>query len=122
MTNMLEPVRDALSGAGCNVLTEVGTGMSAGVSAGESWSRLKAVQRRRGGMLDALNANELQVLDRLFERIGESGREAQAVLIEGTLVAMEPLAEAARRTAGEADRLYLSLGVLIGLMLALIIA
>lgn len=122
MTNMLEPVRDALSGSGSAVLAQVGAGMAASVSAQESWSQIKRAQRRRGGMLDALNAEELRLLDRLFEHLGESGREAQEVLIRGALDALEPCAEAARHTAVEADRLYLTLGVLIGLMLALIIA
>ena len=50
-----------------------------------------------------------------------TGREEQDLLLSGVVEALDRQQQAAQVKAGEADRLYLSLGLLIGLMLALIV-
>lgn len=121
MLRMLEPVSAALSGADCPILTAVGRAMPPGISAAEAWATVSAHEKRRGGIIDALTPEDRSVLDSLFEHLGETGREQQETLLTGTLQALSRNMEAARTSAGAAERLYLSLGFLTGLMLALIV-
>ena len=97
MTGMFEPVQSALQHADCPLFTAVAEGMKCGRSAGEAWEGSRAKAGRRGG------------------------REEQDLLLGGALESLEALHSAAQVKAGEANRLYGTLGLLIGLMLALIV-
>ena len=121
IVNMSEPLQNALDQSECPLLSRVGRQMRQGMSADESWNSLKPVMRRSGGPADALCASDTEVLDRMFERLGQSGRDAQDILLAGAVQSLERLCESAIAKAGEADRLYVTLGLLIGLMLALIV-
>ena len=121
VVNMSEPLRNALDQSDCPLLSRVGGQMRQGLSAGEAWLSLKSADRAVGGPTDALCTSDVQVLDELFERLGQSGREAQEILLTGAIRSLEGLCDAARCKAGEADRLYAVLGLLIGLMIALIV-
>ena len=120
MTGMLEPVQSALVAANCALYSMVAEGMAGGRSAGESWRSVRAAALRRGGPGDALSEADARVLDGLFDRLGESGRAEQGTLIGATLESMEALRDQAEKKAAEAGRLHMSLGLLVGLMLALI--
>lgn len=121
MLRMLEPVSAALSGSGCAVLQKVGRGMAPGESVGQSWRCVAEHESVRGGLIDALNPADKQALDRLFEQLGESGREQQELLLSSTLELLARQLAEAEAAALAAERLYRSLGVLAGLMLALIV-
>ena len=121
MMGLLEPVQFALERSECPLLALVAAGVKDGRSAHEAWGELRGRTARRGGPVDALVEEDLQLLDRLFQRLGQSGREEQEALLSATLQSLELRLASARQKAGEADRLYLSLGLLIGLMLALIV-
>ena len=75
---------------------------------------------RRRDSPAALTSEDRTALDGLFSQLGESGREQQDILLTGTISALNRSLEAAEARAREAEKLYLSLGVLVGLMLALI--
>ena len=121
MTGMLEPVQCALERSGCPLFSSVAEYMRDGRSAGDAWRDFRRSALRRGGVGDALAGPELEALDRLFDGLGQSGREEQEALLNGTLAAIEGQLDDARQRAGQADRLYLSMGLLIGMMLALIV-
>ena len=121
MTGMLEPVRCALESSGCELFSRVAENMREGRDAGDAWRDIRGEVLRRGGPGDALAEPELNAIDRLFDALGQSGREEQAALLDSAVAAVEGQLDGARRRAGEADRLYLSMGLLIGLMLALIV-
>lgn len=121
MVSMFEPVRESLSRSDCGLLRQVGEAMAGGLSADGAWQAVKPRARRSGGAIDALAAEDIAALDRLFSHLGQSGREVQELLIASVLRDLEARLEEARRKSGEADRLYLSLGLLVGLMLALIV-
>ena len=121
MTGMLQPVQSALEKAGSPILKRVAKGMGAGISAGEAWSAIREESARRGGMADALAEEDLHALDALFAGLGQTGREEQEVLLGASLERLKQLRDSARKKAVEADRLYVSLGFLVGLMLALIV-
>ena len=95
--------------------------MQSGVSAGAAWQAVKKEARRKGGQADALNQEDHLLLDRFFEHLGESGREAQEILLSSTVESLEQHYDQARTKAAEAEKLYVTLGVLVGLMLALIV-
>lgn len=121
MIRMLEPVNLALKASDFQALIRVGEAMMPGVSARKAWAAVSGEQFRRGGMLDALTASDRVTLDGFFRHLGESGREAQEALLAETLQTLGQALESAARRAGESERLYLSLGVLTGLMLALMV-
>ena len=121
MTSMFETVQHALSSTGCDLLARVGESMAPGDSADDAWRRVARRERRQGGLCDALTADDEAILNRMFKALGESGRDAQELLLSGTIEALGRNLEAARARAAEADRLYVSIGMLIGLMLALMV-
>ncbi len=121
MIGMFEPVKRALEASGCPILEAVGGGMDPGVTASAAWARARKAEGRRGGGIDALSAEDLEILDGLFEQLGETGRDQQELLLNGVCAALQRNLEDARRRVGEADRLYISLGALTGLMIALIL-
>ena len=121
MISMFEPVQYALRSSGCNLLESIGEQMTPGVSAAEAWGKIRCSERKRGGMVDALAPEDLEVLDALFDRLGESGRDQQEIMLNGISGTLGRNLEAARRRTAEADRLYVSLGALSGLMIALIV-
>ncbi len=121
VVGMSEPLQNALDQSECPLLSRIGGQMRQGMSANESWNTLKSAARRSGGPADALGASDIEVLDRLFERLGQSGREAQDILLTNAVQCLDRLSQAARARAGEADRFYVTLGLLVGLMLALIV-
>lgn len=120
MARMLEPAATALRGAACPILIQVGDGMTPGVPAREAWSKVRDREARRGGKLDALTREDFNALDGLFDQLGETGREQQAILIGDAIRALQENLSTAGARARECERLYGTLGLLTGLMLALI--
>lgn len=121
MTSMLMPLQCALDRAGCALMKQVAEGMRQGCSAADAWQSVRQSAMRRGGPADALAAEDIGVLDTLFGQLGQSGREEQGVLLDASMETVNRLRDGALKRAGEADRLYVSLGFLTGLMLALIV-
>ena len=121
MTGMLMPLQCALDGAGCALLKQVAEAMREGRSAADAWQSIRGRALRRGGTGDALAAEDIGALDALFGQLGQSGREEQGVLLDASVETVGRLRDGALKKVGEADRLYVSLGFLIGLMLALIV-
>lgn len=121
MTGMLQPVQCALEKSACPLMKRVAEGMRQGRSASDSWQAVRDSTLRRGSPGDALSADDLAALDALFGQLGQSGREEQEALLGASLEAVTRLRDGALKKAGEADRLYVSLGFLVGLMLALIV-
>ena len=121
MTGMFEPVQSALQHADCPLFTAVAEGMKDGRSAADAWEGSRAKASRRGGPAEYLLEEDRLALAQLFAGLGQSGREEQDLLLGGALESLEALHSAAQVKAGEANRLYGTLGLLIGLMLALIV-
>ena len=121
MTGMLQPVQCALEKSACPLMKRVAEGMRQGRSASDAWQAVRDSVLRRGGSGDALSPDDLAALDALFGQLGQSGREEQEALLGASLEAVTRLRDGALQKAGEADRLYVSLGFLVGLMLALIV-
>ena len=121
MTGMLMPVQCALDKAGCALMQQVAEGMRRGRSAADAWQAVRGSATRRGGPGDALSAEDLGALDALFSQLGQSGREEQGALLNASIENVVRLRDGALKKAGEADRLYVSLGFLTGLMLALMV-
>ncbi len=121
MTGMLMPVQCALEKALCPLLKRVAGAMRQGCSAADAWQAIRGPALRRGGPADALATDDLEALDALFNQLGQSGREEQEALLDASAREVARLRDGALKKAGEADRLYVTLGFLIGLMLALIV-
>lgn len=121
MVSMFEPVQNSLKQSESELMVMIGEKMQAGGSASNAWKEVQKDCARKGGAIDALTAEDRHVLDRLFEHLGENGREAQEILLSSTLQSLEQQLDSARAHAKESERLYISLGLLIGLMLALIV-
>ena len=118
---MFEPIRDSLRRTECPLLAQIADGMEDGASAVDAWLAIKPRLRRSGGPMDALTSADERVLDRLFVQLGQSGRESQDILISDAQLSLESLYESAHAKVFEAERLYVTLGLLTGMMLALIV-
>ena len=116
MVSMFEPVPDSLARASADLLRQVAEGMRGGHSAAGAW---KAI-RPAAGVRYALDREDREALDALFDQLGESGRESQDALLTGAAEKLERLADAAEERARAAGRLYGTLGLLAGLLLAVI--
>ena len=121
MTHMLETVERALRAADCPILDRVSDALEPGGGAAEAWRRVLRRERRRGGLCDALTREDEMLLSRLFQQLGESGREAQEILLSDAIEEIKRALERARPRAAEAERLYGTLGVLAGLLIALVV-
>ena len=119
MISMFEPLQQSLSRTGAQLFEMVGDAMKPGVSAGEAWREIRRRETRRGGRIDALNREDLRAFDQLFSHLGESGRDVQDVLLDGAATILGKNLESAEKKAREADRLYVSLGFMTGLAIAL---
>lgn len=121
MTGMFEPVSGALAQSGCPLFEAVSDGMRDGASAGEAWRAVSAQESKRGGLVDCLTNADISALTTLFDGLGQSGREEQEILLSAAVGRVEALRAEAEARMSEAERLYARLGLLIGLMLALIV-
>ena len=121
MIGMFQPVPQALSAAECPLLEALSEAMTPGISASAAWQAVRERERRRGGRLDAMTEQDIDALNTLFDGLGESGRDQQGILLSTACDTLERSLEAARSKAGEADRLYVPLGALTGLMAALLV-
>lgn len=120
MLGMLEPVPDALSHSGNAVFEEIGRRMADGASAREAWKQVLNAGSAHHLGLFALDAQDRQVLERLFERLGESGREAQEIHLSAAVEALESRTQDAESQRKQSTALSTRLGFLVGLMLGLI--
>lgn len=122
VVEQLEPLSRALAQSGSPILSAVSEFLSETVGAHAAWQMLCQKERARGGKLDGLTARELEPLDRMFERLGASGRNDQAQIIETCHAALEDSRLEAQERAAQAARLYPTVGGLLGLMLAVLTA
>ena len=120
MLRMLEPAAQALKAANCPILERVGAGMGPGVGAGAAWEAVRDGAGWRGNGLEALTGEDRRVLDGLFGGLGEIGKAQQEIELRSAIQSLEQNLTAASASAGEAERLYGTLGLLVGLMLAMI--
>ena len=121
MVSLFEPVADSLDRCETPLMRAMAGEMRGGSDAAGAWRK---VQRGRGpgaGQAGALSPGDRRALERLFDRLGESGRESQDALLAGAAEELGRLAEAASEQARAAERLYATLGLLVGLLLALIV-
>lgn len=121
VTRMLEPVERALRQSGSTLLEAVANEMSQTDGAAEAWRRLCFECCRRGGVADSLTERDLRALERLFESLGETGRMQQDAAIQSCAEALALARDEARTRRNEAEKLYTSMGALIGLAIAVII-
>lgn len=121
MSGMLESVERALEITNFDAFAKVSQEMTGGLSAQEAWTRAKEYLLRRGGYLDALAESDVSVIDGLFEDLGQMSRQTQEVRFQNILKNLAEQREAARLIQNERERLYVTVGFLLGIMLALVV-
>ena len=119
MLDQLRPLPEALLATSWPVFQSVGREMRAGGTG--AWQKTRLKETRRGGRMDCLRDEDLEVLDTLFADLGNSGRSGQAMLIDGMSLRLEALAADARAASRDKDRLYTTLGLLVGLTAAVLL-
>lgn len=92
--------------------------MPGGGSAREAWAGLKRKEARRGGALDCMGADEREILDRLFESLGETGEEEQRRRFDSAIKELGALEDTLRGEGERRNRLYTTLGALAGAAVA----
>lgn len=121
MLSRMLPLREALNDAGDPTLHQVSVRMTGSVSPLDAWMAARDALTARGAHLACLEAGDLEVVGALFGGLGASFADGQRVLLEETEQKLSALAEDARVKAEGQARLYTSLGLLVGLSLAVIL-
>jgi len=116
-----EPLKNALRNSGSPLFARTAEALDASESIFDAWQSVKMRSMAHGCECDCLSAKELSALDRLFERLGESGRLSQDENVCACIAAIELIHEEARAQASIYGRLYTSVGFLTGLAIAVLI-
>lgn len=119
MLERLLPLHAALEKSAFEPFRLAGAGVLGGESAHGAWSAARSKLTRRGAALDCLTAQDLSALDGLFAGLGASTRAEQEALFSASLHEIGQLEGEARKSGAEKGRLYTTLGLLGGLMLAI---
>ena len=120
MVDLLEPVDRALVRSGTPTFAAIAgaIGKSGGVEA--AWKSVCARERARGGRLDCLTDHDCELLDRLFEQLGQSGRSGQEQVLDACMAALERSQADARERSGRISKLYPAIGLLGGLAVVVV--
>ena len=121
IVSRFEPVQLSLMRSGSDLMETVGRRMETGTSAAAAWMAIKQDRTVGRKWLSAYTEGDTELLDRLFGELGQSGRQAQGDLIDGVQEALRARIRSLETEARAADKLYGPLGLLLGLMLALIL-
>lgn len=121
IVSMLEPLDRALRQTDLPLFAATADALAGVDRASEAWRAVCARECRRGGAADCLEQGDRDVLDRLFEHLGESGRAAQDAAIRACIEAMEAIHAEAKERAAATGKLYGSVGFLTGLAIAVLI-
>lgn len=122
IVSLLEPLAEALRQSEFSLFAATAGRLPECPSASEAWKSVLSRETRRGGIADSLQKRELDALERLFERLGESGRAAQDDAIRACIASIEEALNEARTKSEQADRLCTSMGLLLGLTIAVLLA
>lgn len=120
IVNLLEPLDSALTQTGFPLFESVAAHLDAVGNAADAWQAAIGKASKRGQCADCLARPEMEAMERLFERLGESGRADQEEGIRACIASLELACEEARRQSRETGRLYTSVGILTGLALAVL--
>ena len=113
------PLHAALDHTRSDVLRRVGERVAAGEDAASSWRALLPSLTQRGGALDCLTQEDVSTLTAFFDGLGADARAGQEALFQTALRELGRLEAEAARSGAEKGRLYATLGLLFGLMLAI---
>lgn len=121
MLNSMEPISILLRKSDSALFRDLGNSLWVGSSLAECWAQEKQRATKKGGMLDSLSAEDLEILDALFDNLGKNGRDEQNELFSGVVAQLEEAQSGARRKQVEAARMYTALGALTGVMIAILL-
>ena len=121
IVHLQEPLDRALRQSGSSLFALAADHLDGASCAAEAWRRAWETAGRRGGEGDCLAGRDVRALERLFDRLGESGRAGQQEAIRACLATVEAAAEEARSRAAEVSRLYTAVGLLVGLVVAVLL-
>lgn len=117
---MLEPLEVALRHTDFPLFAMIAQQLPLAKCASDAWQIVRTQETRRGRSADCLMERETAALDRLFEHLGESGREAQEASIRTCIAAIEVTCTEASEQSAKMNQLYTSIGLLIGLAIAVL--
>lgn len=121
MLNSMEPLSILLRKSDCLLFRELGNSLYVGSSLAECWELQKKYSAKKGGLLDSLTQDDLQILGTLFENLGKNGRDEQGELFASVIAQLEEAQQSARKKQAEAARMYTALGALTGVMIAILL-
>lgn len=119
MLERLLPLHAALKHSRFEPLQRVGERMAGGEDAATAWRALLPALSRRGGALDSLTPEDFDALAALFDGLGAGARAEQEALFSATMRELGRLRGKRPKLARKRGKLYTTLGLLCGLMLAI---
>jgi len=121
--DMLEkrlPLGEALAASGHALFVRAARAGD-GQPPGEALRAAARALSARGGQLDSLTPADMAAIDRLAGGLGRGSAERQRLLLAETAEELAALSANAEKLAAERNRLYVSLGALGGLALAVML-
>lgn len=122
MMNSMETLGILLRKSDSMVFKAVGNALWEGEGVNDCWQHVRDSAMRRGSTLDSLTDADAALLDEFFAGLGNSGRDEQSRLFSVSIAALEDAQTQARGKYREAQRLYTTLGALIGAGICILIA
>lgn len=119
IVHLLEPLERALRQTEFALFVRMAEKLAANVSAADAWREARNAERYN--TTEYLADEEMRCLDRMFEQLGRSGREAQEEAMAVCLSALESAMTDAQNRAKQVSKLYTSLGFLSGLSIVILI-
>lgn len=117
----MEPLNEALLSSGSEIFAITARSLNQESSVSDAWLHACRTACARGGIADCLEQRDCDALNRLFEHLGGSGRSTQNTALLACIDELELLKEDAHTRASASGRLYTSIGILLGLALAVLL-
>lgn len=117
----LEPIETVLKNSGTTLFRNVAVRIGEYGSIYDAWISARGQLTARGCSADCLGEGEIHVLDVMFSGLGESGKHQQDLLLRTCAAELETIAKSEKNRLEQISRLYTTLGMLLGLMIAVVL-
>lgn len=121
IVHMLQPLNIALQRTENIIFIQIAEKLQDSETVIQAWHAVFKSAAKRGGYADCLHKTEINALNAMFEALGQSVCRGEAALIHGTCEIIEQCRDEAIAENLRSHRLYVSIGALSGLAIAILL-
>lgn len=121
MLNTAEPLGVLMRKSDSGLFRNIGNSLWEGAGLNECWLDMRAGQAQLAS-INALNSEDMLILDGFFRGLGSSGRDEQNALFGEVIARMEEAQTQAHKRYQDTARVYTALGTLVGIGICILIA